>query len=337
MINSKPMASPRRRSPRIDTVAEVRRVIDCEIDALKRARAAVGGAYADAVELLASCRGKVLLTGVGKSGLIAQKIAATFSSTGTPAVSLDPTEAMHGGMGIIERRDVVVALGKSGESDELNDLLPHLRVRGVKMIAVTANPRSTLAKAANVVLATPITEEACPLNLAPTSSTTAALAVGDALAIALMKRRGFDAADFARNHPGGRLGRRLSLTVADIMRSGEANPVVRADAGMRELLIVITRRQAGAASIVDARGRFLGLVTDYDVRLALERRGDILSLPIRAIMNARPMTVRPGDSAAKAVSLMEDRKTPFNVLPVVDGRGLAVGLIQVHDLRARGL
>ncbi|MFI5350625.1 MAG: SIS domain-containing protein [Elusimicrobiota bacterium] len=331
------MARTRRKTSRAAVVAEARRVIDCEIDALKRARAAVDGAYADAVELLASCRGKVLLTGVGKSGLIAQKIAATFSSTGTPSVWLDPTEAMHGGMGIVDRRDVVVALGKSGESDELNDLLPHLRARGVKLIVVTANPRSTLAKTAQAVLTTPIAEEACPLNLAPTSSTTAALAVGDALAVALMKRRGFGAGDFARNHPGGRLGRRLTLTVADIMRSGADNPVVRVGAGMRELLVVITRRQAGAALIVDARGLLVGLVTDYDIRRALERRGDLLSLTIRSIMNPRPTTVRPEDSAAKAISVMEDRRTPFNVLPVVDGGGRAAGLIQIHDLRARGL
>ena len=318
-------------------LAEIRRVLDCEADALRRARGAVDDSYARAVELLAACRGKVILTGVGKSGAIAQKIAATFSSTGTPAVYLDPTEAMHGGMGLVQRRDLVLALGKSGESDELSALLPHLRARGAKLIALTANPKSTLARQAAVVLHTPIAEEACPLNLAPTSSTTVALAVGDALAVALMKRRGFGAGDFARNHPGGRLGRRLSLTVADIMRSGADNPVVRVGAGMRELLVEITRRQAGAASIVDSRGRFVGLVTDYDVRRALERRGDLLSLPIRAIMNPRPATARPEHSAAKAIAVMEDRKTPFNVLPVVDRRGRAVGLIQIHDLRARGL
>jgi arabinose-5-phosphate isomerase len=325
------------RRPRLNVLAEIRRVLDCETAELRRTRRAVGPSYARAIALLAACRGKVILTGVGKSGAIAQKIAATFSSTGTPAVYLDPTEALHGGLGMVQRQDLVLALGKSGESDELNALLPHLRARGAKLIALTANPKSTLARRAAVVLHTPISEEACPMNLAPTSSTTVALAVGDALAVALMKVRNFGPGDFARNHPSGRLGKRLSLTVADLMRSGEDNPVVRVDAGVRRLLVEITRRQAGAASIVDARGRFLGLVTDYDLRRALEGGKNPFALPIKGLMNPKPTTVRPEDSAAKAVAVMEDRKNPFNVLPVVDRRGKAVGMIQIHDLRARGL
>lgn len=331
------MVSRVKKTRRIDVLAEVRRVLDCEADALRSARRSVGRPYVRAVEMLAACRGKVILTGVGKSGAVAQKIAATFSSTGTPAVYLDPMEAMHGGMGLIQRRDLVLAVGKSGESDELNALLPHLRARGASLIAVTANPKSTLARHAAIVLHTPIAEEACPLNLAPTSSTTVALAVGDALAIALMKRRNFGAGDFARNHPGGRLGRRLSLRVSDVMRSGEDNPVVPEDAGMRRLLVEITRKQSGAASIVDGRGRFVGLVTDYDLRRALEAGRNPFALSIREIMNRRPTTIGPEDSAAAAVSIMEDRKNPFNVLPVVDRRGRSVGLVQVHDLRARGL
>lgn len=318
-------------------LAEIRRVIDCEAGALQLARKAVDASYARAVELLAACKGKVILTGVGKSGAVAQKIAATFTSTGTPAVYLDPTEAMHGGMGLVQKQDVVLALGKSGESDELSALLPHLRARGAKVIALTANVRSTLARHAAVVLHTPIAEEACPLNLAPTSSTTVALAVGDALAVALMRRRDFGAGDFARNHPGGRLGKRLTLKVSDVMRAGSANPVVRVDAGVRRLFVEITRQQAGAASVVDARGRFIGLVTDYDIRRALEGGKNPFALSIREIMNPRPTTVGPDESAARAVSLMEERRTPFNVLPVVDRRGRALGLIQVHDLRARGL
>lgn len=323
--------------PKAAVLAEIRRVISCEAEALRRTLGAVDASYARAVELLAACRGKVILTGVGKSGAIAQKIAATFTSTGTPAIYLDPTEALHGGIGLVQRHDLVLALGKSGESDELNALMPHLRVRGAKLIALTANSKSTLARHASVVLHMPVMEEACPLNLAPTSSTTVALAVGDALAIALMKRRGFGSGDFARNHPGGRLGRRLALTVGDIMRSGTDNPVARVDAGMRALLVEITNKQAGAASIVDARGRFVGLVTDFDIRRALEAGKNLLALPIRTIMNPRPTVVRPEESAAKAISVMEDRNTPFNILPVVDRRGRPVGMIQIHDLRARGL
>lgn len=331
------MAHQKQTLPKAAVLAEIRRVIACEAESLRRVHDAVNASYARAVELLAACRGKVILTGVGKSGAIAQKIAATFSSTGTPAVYLDPTEAMHGGIGLVQRHDLVLALGKSGESDELSALLPHLRARGAKLIALTANAKSTLARRATIVLHMPIMEEACPLNLAPTSSTTVALAVGDALAVALMKRRGFGAGDFALNHPGGRIGRRLSLTVADVMRSGTDNPVIRVDAGMRALLVEITRKQAGAASIVDAHGRFIGLVTDFDIRRTLENGMNLLKLPIRAIMNPRPTVARPEDSVAKAISLMENRKTPFNVLPVVDRRGRPAGMIQIHDLRARGL
>lgn len=331
------MKLSRPKASRLDLLAEIRRVIDCEAAALRRVLRAVDRSYVRAVELLAACRGKVILTGVGKSGAIASKIAATFSSTGSPALYMDPSEAMHGGMGLIQRHDLILALGKSGESDELNELLPHLRVRGAKLIVITANPKSTLARHAAVVLHAPVSEEACPLNLAPTSSTTVALAVGDALAVALMKLRNFGATEFARNHPGGRLGRRLSMTVADVMRSEDDNPVVRTDAGVRHLLVEITRKQAGAASVVDARGRFVGLVTDYDLRRVLEGGHDPFALSIRDVMNPRPTTIRPEDSAAKAVAVMENRKNPFNVLPVVDRRGRAVGLISVHDLRARGL
>lgn len=316
---------------------EIKRVLDVEAAALLRVRRAVNGAYAQAVELLAACRGKVITTGVGKSGLIAQKIAATFSSTGTPAVYLDPNEAMHGGMGFVQKHDLVVALGKSGESDELNTLLPRLRDVGAKLIAITANAKSTLAKKADVVLETPVDEEACPLNLAPTSSTTAALAVGDALAIALMKVRNFQPEHFARNHPAGRLGKRLTLRVRDVMRGGEQNPTVPLTESVSRLLIAITEKQAGAASIVDAKGRFLGLVTDFDIRRALTSKRNILSMKIAELMNKKATTIGADELAAKAVEIMEDRKNPFNVLPVVDRAGRAVGMVQVHDLRARGL
>ncbi|MBI3553479.1 MAG: KpsF/GutQ family sugar-phosphate isomerase [Elusimicrobia bacterium] len=322
---------------RAATLKELRRVIDLETRALRRVRNAVGASYAEAVRWLARCKGKVVLTGVGKSGLIAQKIAATFSSTGTPAAYLDAGEAMHGGLGFIERHDLIVAIGKSGESEELNRLLPAIRAVGARVIAITANTKSTLARAAGLVLETPVDEEACPLNLAPTCSTTAALAVGDALAVALMKVKNFKTDSFARNHPGGRLGRRLTLRVCDIMRSGEANPVVGLGGSVSALLLEMTRLQAGAASIVDSRGRFVGLVTDYDIRRALQDGRNILSLSIRRIMNSRPTTIGPAELAARAVEVMEDRKTPFSVLPVVDSRRRPVGLVQVHDLRARGL
>lgn len=318
-------------------VSEIRRVLRLEAETLRGLDRAVDGGYAAAVRALADCRGKVILTGVGKSGLIAQKIAATLSSTGTPAVHLDPTEALHGGLGLVRKGDAVVAVGKSGESDELNALLPRLRAIGATLVAITANPRSTLAKAAAIVVVTPVRAEACPHDLAPTSSTTAALAVGDALAVALMKLRGFDRESFARNHPAGRLGKRLTLTVADIMRGGEDNPVVRATASASAMLVELTRQRAGAVSVVDARGRLVGLITDFDIRRCLEKGLDFRKLTLAKIMNPSPTTIAPTALAARAVEVMENRRTPFNVLPVVDGRGRAVGMIQIHDLRARGL
>jgi arabinose-5-phosphate isomerase len=322
---------------RPSALAEIRRVLALEARALRRLETAVDARSATAVDWMAACRGKVVLTGIGKSGLVAQKIAATLSSTGTPAFFLDAAEALHGGLGVISRSDLVIALGKSGESDELNALLPALRARKVRLIAITANVRSTLAKSADLVLETPIEAEACPLNLAPTTSTTVAMALGDALAVALMHRRGFKPEHFAANHPGGRLGKRLHLRVRDVMRAGADNPTVPVGASARELLSRITRLQAGAATIVDARGKLVGLVTDYDLRRALAAGGDVLSRPIRAIMNPKPTTIRPDALAAEAIEIMEDRTNPFNVLPVVDARGRSVGLIQVHDLRARGL
>jgi arabinose-5-phosphate isomerase len=317
--------------------AEIRRVIALEAQTLRKLAASVDGAYQKAVELMARCRGKVILTGVGKSGLIAQKVAATLASTGTPAINLDPAEAKHGGLGLVQRQDLVLAIGKSGESDELNELLPRLRAIGAKVIAITTEPRSTLARAANVVLVTPVTQEACPLNLTPTCSTTAALAVGDALAVALMKLRDFRAVHFARNHPAGQLGKRLTLTVADVMRSGKDNPTIREGDSVSRMLVELTRQHAGAVSVVDRQGRLKGLITDCDIRRALERGRNIQELAIRQIMNPKPTSIRPEAMASRAVEIMELRKRPFNVLPVADGRGRSVGLIQIHDLRARGL
>lgn len=318
-------------------LSEVRRVIRLEARTLARLERAVDGRYAQAARLIASCRGNVILAGVGKSGIIAEKIAATLSSTGTPAVYLNPLEAMHGGLGFARKGDVVIALGKSGESEELNILLPRLRALGVKLVALTASPRSTLAKAAAVVLETPVEAEACPHDLAPTCSTTAALAAGDALAVAVMGLRGFRREHFALNHPGGRLGRRLTLKVSDVMRSGEDNPVVRVDSSSSAMLVEMTRKRAGAVSVVDKKGRLVGLVTDYDIRRLLEKGQDIRALPVTRIMNPKPTRARPTDLATKAVAVMEERRNPFNVLPVVDSKGRAVGMIQIHDLRARGL
>lgn len=318
-------------------LAEVRRVISLEARTLQALSDSVDASFARAVALVAACRGKVVVTGIGKSGLIAQKIAATLASTGTPALYMHPAEGLHGDIGLLQRQDLVLAVGKSGESDEFNAILPALRRLKVKVVALTASRGSTLARAADVVLLTPVAREACPLNLAPTCSTTAALAAGDALAVALMKRRGFGARHFALLHPGGQLGRRLTLRVKDVMRSGARNPVVRDTASTARMLSELTRQGAGAVCVVDRRGRMKGLITDFDLRRVLARGEDLRTLRLADVMNPRPTSVRPELLAAEAVSLMTDRPRPLSLLPVVDAKGRAVGLLHMHDARARGL
>lgn len=327
-----------KRDPKLRPVlGSIRDVIRLEAETLRRVAGAVDDAYARAVRRISRCRGKVIVTGIGKSGLIAQKIASTLASTGTPALYMHPAEGIHGDLGLVERKDLILALGKSGESTELNAILPSLKRIGVHIIAVTANPRSTLARSANTVLTMPVDKEACPLNLAPTCSTTAALAVGDALAVALMRIRGFRTEHFARLHPGGQLGKRLTLRVRDVMRGGDRNPVIPVTAKVPRMLVEITRKQAGAVNVVDKKGRLVGLVTDYDIRRAIERHGEITRLTISQIMNSKPTRIEESRLASEAVEVMDDRRLPFNVLPVVDRRGRAVGMVQIHDLRAQGL
>jgi arabinose-5-phosphate isomerase len=287
--------------------------------------------------LLRQCHGKVIITGIGKSGLIAQKIASTMVSTGTPAMFVHPAEGMHGDIGIVNRDDIVIAISKSGESDELIGLLPSIRKIGARLIAITAKQGSTIAKHADIVLVTPIDEEACPLNMAPTCSTTAALVVGDALAITLMKLRGFKSEDFALYHPGGQLGKRLLLTVKDVMRAGDDNPVIQATMSVRDMLFEITNKRAGAVSVVDASSHLLGLVTDYDIRRALEKGGDVLAMCISDLMNKTPTSVYEDEKAICALEIMENRTKPFLVLPVLNRQEEVVGMVHLHDLVARGL
>ena len=321
-----------------DLLDEIVRVFDIEIDALTRVRKSVGPAYAQAVQLMFECAGKVIVTGVGKSGLIAHKIAATLASTGTPAIFLHPADAMHGGLGVARRDDVVVAIGKSGESDELIAILPPLRTIGTRVIAITGNAESTLARNADIVLVADAGMEACPMNLAPTSSTTAALVVGDALAVALMKLRNFRPEHFALFHPGGQLGKRLLLTVGDVMRSGAENPVIHVGATTRAMLLEMTSKRMGATSVVDDEGRLLGLVTDYDVRRVLEDGRDLFSMTLVDVMNRRPSYTFSDEKAASALELMENREKPFLLLPVLNRDShQVVGMIHLHDLVARGL
>jgi len=321
----------------MDISVEINRVIELENRTLTRLLECVGPAYEKAVQLIYSCSGKVILTGMGKSGFIAQKIASTMVSTGTPAMFMHPAEGMHGGIGIAQKDDVIIAISKSGESDELVTLFPAIRKIGAKLISITAKNESTLAKYSDTVLLTPIEEEACPLNMAPTCSTTAALVVGDALAMALMKLRNFQPEDFAMNHPGGQLGKRLLLTVRDIMRHGEANPIIEGTSSIRDMLCEITSKRAGAVSVVDTDHQLLGLVTDFDIRKILERGGDIFALTISDIMNKTPTYLHVDEKAFTALEMMEKRDKPFLVLPVLDHTERVVGMIHLHDLVARGL
>jgi arabinose-5-phosphate isomerase len=321
----------------MNLVREIRNVLKHQASSLMEASANVGSDFVRAIRLIHSCRGNLVVTGVGKSGLIAQKIASTFASTGTPSIFLHPSEALHGNLGVVRKNDVVLAIGKSGESEEILAILPSLRKIGAKIIALTANPKSSLARQSSVVLYTPIKREACPLNLAPTTSSTVAMVVGDALAIALMKLRGFKAENFALYHPGGLLGKQLLLKVADVMRGGRRNPVVKVNASMERLLTEISRKWTGACSIVDGNGRFLGLVTDFDIRKMLLNKKSVMDLKIKEVMNPHSTTVRDVSMAIEAVRLMEMRKKPFTVLPVLDARRRAVGMIHIHDLMMLGL
>jgi arabinose-5-phosphate isomerase len=317
---------------------EILRVFDIEIDALTRVRKSLGPAYEAAVRVIFECPGKVIVTGVGKSGLIAQKVAATMASTGTPAIFLHPADGVHGGLGIVQKGDVVLAIGKSGESDELITILPPLRTIGARVIAITGNAESTLARNADVVLLADAGMEACPMNLAPTSSTTVALVVGDALAVALMKLRDFQPENFALYHPGGQLGKRLLLTVGDIMRSGAENPVITQHATTREMLLEMTSKRMGATSVVDATGALCGLVTDYDVRRVLEQGQDLFSMQVVDVMNPRPSSIFSDEKATAALEQMENREKPFLLLPVLRRETRkVVGMVHLHDLVARGL
>lgn len=321
----------------MDILQELRRVIRLEAQAIAHLEENLGPPFEEAVRMLQTCKGKVILTGVGKSGLIANKISATMVSTGTPAVFLHGSEGMHGDIGIVGKEDIVIAVGKSGESEELLALLPFIRKIGARILAITAQPRSTLARGSDVVLLTPIHEEACPLNMAPTCSTTAALVLGDAIAMALMKLRNFQPADFALFHPGGQLGKRLFLTVGDLMRAGEGNAVIRPSHTIQGMLCEMTSKRAGAVSVIDDEGRLLGLITDFDIRRVLEEGQNLFALTIGEVMNSKPSWVYQDEKAFEALQFMENREKPISVLPVLDRQEKVVGMIHIHDLISRGL
>ncbi len=286
--------------------------------------------FLHALDVILCCEGRVIVSGMGKSGHIARKIAATLSSTGTPAYFVHPGEASHGDLGMITSADVIIALSYSGESQELMAIVPAIKRQGAKLISMTGNPVSSLAKVADVHLNAAVDKEACPMGLAPTASTTAALALGDALAVALLDAKGFGAEDFARSHPGGSLGRRLLTHVSDIMRSGERLPMVRENAMLGDAVLEISKKGVGMTAIVDVEQRVLGIYTDGDLRRTLERKLDFNSTPIHGVMSANPRCISPGSLAAEAVQQMEQ----YNIsqMLVVDGQNKLVGALNMHDL-----
>lgn len=312
-----------------------KRVFDVEIDALRAVGARIDGDFSRACEALLATRGRVVCVGMGKSGHVARKIAATLASTGTPAFFVHPGEAGHGDLGMITDADTVLALSNSGETDELLMLLPVLARQGNVLIAMTGRPDSTLAREAAVHLDVSVPAEACPLDLAPTSSTTAALAMGDALAVALLEARGFTAEDFARSHPAGSLGRRLLLHIRDVMHSGDAIPTVPANATLGEALVEMSRKRLGMTAVVDDGQHLLGLFTDGDLRRTLDDAGiDVRATPIATLMTKTPRTVSADALAIEAARLMEAHK--INALIVIDGQRRVVGALNIHDLlRAR--
>jgi arabinose-5-phosphate isomerase len=313
-------------------LALARAVIEIEAQAVAALAARLDGTFLAAVDLLLACRGRVVVSGIGKSGHIARKIASTFASTGTPAMFVHAAEAAHGDLGMITPADVFVAFSNSGASPELMTLVPILKRGGTPLVAVTGNPGSALALAADVHLDCRVEREACPLNLAPTSSTTAMLALGDALAIACLDARGFDASDFARSHPGGTLGRRLLTRVADVMRSGAAIPVVGPEASVMDALQEITRKQIGMTAVADADGRILGIFTDGDLRRLLERGADVRATRVRDVMTPRPLTIGKEALAAEAAQALDAGRK--NQLLVVDEGGRLAGALHTHDLMA---
>ncbi len=317
-------------------LTDIKSVISLEIKTLEDLLGSIDTTFEEAIELILASNGKIIISGMGKSGLVGRKIAATFSSTGTTAVFLHPSEALHGDLGMVEPGDTIILLGKSGESDEMVGMLPILEKLKCKIIAITANRESTLARHSDVVLYTPVEKEACTLNLAPTCSTTAALVVGDALAITLMKIKQFTRDDFAMFHPAGRIGKRLLYKVSKLMKGGDENPVIRLEASFDDLLTSITKGKVNAVSVVDEKGHLKGLITGYDLRKAIQAHSDLKALTADDIMFEAPTTIDVDAYAIEAYDTMKNSSKPLQLLPVLDGKTV-VGIITMHDMIRAGL
>ncbi len=310
-------------------------ILEQEASAIQRIAERLDERFSAAVELLTLCQGKIIISGMGKSGIIAQKIAATMSSTGSTALFLHPADAAHGDLGIVNRDDIVLCLSKSGTTEELNFIIPALRQIGAKIIAMTGNQRSFLAMNADIALDTSVEKEACPYDLAPTTSTTAMLAMGDALAISLMQQKKFTQRDFALTHPKGSLGRRLTVKVSDIMAKGDALPLVATSASVTDLILEMTSKRYGVSGVVNGEGSLCGIFTDGDLRRLVQSGREFLSLTADSVMTANPKTVTPGTMATECLAILETWR--ITQLLVCDASQRPVGMVHIHDLMSLGL
>ncbi|MBU4343357.1 MAG: KpsF/GutQ family sugar-phosphate isomerase [Candidatus Omnitrophica bacterium] len=312
-----------------------KQVLKIEADSIRRLSSRINKDFEKAVNLIYACKGRVVVTGMGKAGIIGEKISATLASTGTPSLWLHSAEAIHGDLGRVQKQDVIIAISNSGETEEIVRLIPNIKKIGAKLIAITGNIRSTLAKNSDALLDVSIKEEACPLGLAPMASTTTMLAMGDALCAALIDKRGFKRADFAFLHPGGSLGKQLLLKVEDIMRKGAQNPIVKENAKVKSVLLKITAARAGSATVVDDKGKLKGIFTDGDLRRHLEEGLDLSKQNVKDVMTKKPRVLKKGRLAAEALRILREYK--IDEIPIVDENGRAIGLVDVQDLLKAGL
>ena len=312
-----------------------KQVLEIEAQAVKNLKRSIDDNFVEMIKTILDCPGRIVMTGMGKSGFIAEKLAATFSSTGTPSFFLHPAEAIHGDLGMVTDEDIVIAISNSGETDEILNILPVIKRIGAQIIAITGNLDSTMAENADYILDSGVEGEACPMDLAPTASTTAALALGDALAMALVAVRDFKPEDFALYHPGGSLGKKLLLTVDDVMHVRERNPVVNKKTSLKETLFKMTSTRMGAASVVDESGKLVGIIADGDIRRQLEKSADLLTRLVQELMTKDPVRITNDKLAAEALKIMQDKE--INDLPIVDSEDKPVGLINFQDLLKAGV
>ncbi len=317
------------------SIEDAKKVLEIESEAINDLIKQLDDNFSQAVELISKCKGRVIITGMGKSGLIGRKITSTLSSTGTSAFFIHPVEGMHGDMGMVMKGDIVLALSYSGETEEMKKILPLIKRLGLRLITLTGNPDSSLAKESDAVLNVKVKREACPFNLAPTASTTAMLALGDALAIALLEKKGFKEADFALLHPAGVIGKKLLLRVEDVMRKGEENPLIDEDKRVREALFVMTSTRLGAVSVVDKEGKLIGFFTDGDLRRHLQKDKNLLEKKLSSVMTKKPTAITKRKLATEAVRILQEKK--FDNIPVVDEGNRPIGIVDERDLLKEGI